>query len=60
MIDFKNEIGKYEYILTVEEVAKQVSVENEQNDFIKILETINNNLENSKNNNNANTDKIND
>ncbi len=41
MINFEEEIAKYEYILTVEEVAHKVGLENEQNDFIKILEAIN-------------------
>ncbi len=48
MINFEEEIGKYEYILTVEEVAHKVGVENEQNDFIKILETINNKIDNKE------------
>ncbi len=48
MIDFEEEINKYEYILTVEEVAQKVSVENDENDFIKILEMINSKLTDAK------------
>ncbi len=48
MIDFEEEINKYEYILTVEEVAQKVNVENDENDFIKLLEMINNKLTDAK------------
>ncbi len=48
MIDFEDEIKKYEFILTVEEVAQKVGVESEENDFLTILETINEKISNSK------------
>lgn len=48
MIDFNEEINKYEFILTVEEVAQKVGVENEENDFLKLLEMINNKIHNTK------------
>ncbi len=41
MIDFEEELNKYEYILTVEEVAQKVGLEKEENDFVKLLEMIN-------------------
>lgn len=41
MIDFDKELEKYDYILTVEDVAQKVSSENEQDDFIRILDSIN-------------------
>ncbi len=41
MIDFGEEINKYKYILTVEEVAQKVGAENSEKDLIKILEMIN-------------------
>ncbi len=48
MIDFDDEIKKYEFILTVEEVAQKVGVESTENDFLKILETINEKISNTK------------
>lgn len=48
MIDFEDEIGKYEFILTVEEVAQKVGVESDENDFLKLLDMINNKIDNNK------------
>lgn len=48
MIDFEEELNKYEYILTVEEVAEKVGLENEANDFVKLLEMINNKIDGTK------------
>ncbi len=48
MINFDEEINKYEYVLTVEEVAQKVEQENEQNDFLKLLKMINDKIDGSK------------
>lgn len=48
MIDFEEEISKYEYILTIEEVEQKVMTETKQNDVVKLLEMINSKLESTK------------
>lgn len=48
MIDFDEEISKYEYILTIEEVEQKVMSETKQNDVVKLLEMINSKLESTK------------
>lgn len=48
MIDFEEEINKYEYILTIEEVEQKVMSEKNENDVIRLLEMINKKIESSK------------
>ncbi len=45
MINFKEEIKKYEYILTIDDVGKKVEEDSDKNDILEILEYISTKIE---------------